>query len=152
VGYHKNIQVTAGYKDPNIEKFSRVSNPAQIVSQVFVPALNLGTSKYGKNNLKVKDYESKCKFVLKAAYTAAYLTAIANNHSQLYLTMIGSNLNNPIEWIYDAILEAHLQWGLHPNSNLGSVKLILNDESPATLIDGLIANNINYKLFKSNYE
>jgi len=149
VGYHRNIQVTSGQEsDVVVGKLIRTINKQQIVSQVLCTALNMAFGKSGKANAKADQITEKCKFILKAAYYGAYLTAIANNHKQLFLTIIGAgNFGNKLEWIYEAILEAHVQWGNHKNCNLEAVKLIIDtNEYYRPFFVNLEAKNIDYKL------
>jgi len=124
IGYHKNAQVTSGHKVNG--QFLRVDDSNQVVDQVFCAALNIIQGLNGKRNGEIQGVEAKCKFLLKCAYEGSYLSAIHNNRKKLFLTLIGAgSFGNKLEWIYEAILNAHLKWGSHPNNTLKKVYIVL---------------------------
>jgi hypothetical protein len=124
IGYQKSTQVTSAHKING--HFVRVDDSSQIVDQVFCAALNIIQGLNGKRNGEVEDVETKCKFLLKCAYEGSYLSAIYHNRKKLFLTLIGAgSFGNRIEWIYEAILNAHLKWGRHPNNTVKKVIIVL---------------------------
>jgi len=146
VGYHKNVQVTFGSRDKL--KFLKLHDPNQIIDQVFCAAMNVGQGTSGWQNSQSTQARQKASFILKAAYDGTYLTAIDNDRKNIFLTSIGGGVfGNDQKLIYQAILNAHQKWGLHKNSSLEKVSVVLYDSSvPEWVEDYLIKYRINYNI------
>lgn len=142
--YHQECQVITGHKD-NGGKLYKVHNPDQKVDQVFSAAVNICQGKLAKTNANAPNSETKCRFVLESAYNGAYLEAISNKRSKLFLTLIGGgSFGNRKEWILDAILSAHKKWAVKNLTTLEKVVLVAfkNSDIPTEFLDKLIYENI----------
>jgi len=96
------------------------------VDQVTRAAVNIFQGCTGSNNGRTPYTELKCCLVLDMAYQGTYLTCINNRRSQIYLTLVGGGIfGNKKEWIYDAIITAHLKFGVKGKSSLQKVILIV---------------------------
>jgi len=88
-------------------------------------AVNIFQGRTGNENSRHPAVEDKCRLVLDMAYQGTYLVTITNNRSQIFLTLVGGGIfGNKREWIYDAIISAHLNWGVK-GSSLEKVTLIV---------------------------
>lgn len=85
--------------------------------------------------------------MLDAAYLSTYLVAITQQHTQLFLTLVGIESNNK-QNIYDSLFLAHQKWARHENGRLKSVKLIVNDlkDLSKPFLKNLKAYNVPYRL------
>lgn len=111
-------------------------------------ALNLSDSTSGKQNKNTPEWEIKSQFILDAAYLSTYLIAITQQHTQLFLTLVGIESNNNKQNIYDSLFLAHQKWARHESGRLKSVKLIVNDlkDLSKPFLKNLRANNVPYRL------
>jgi len=92
IAYHKDVQVTSGYRNPNNETIELVEDDTQLVDQVLCSAVNVFQGRTGKQNSQTRDLYAKCRLVLDLAYQGCYLQAIANGRTQIYLTLIGGGM------------------------------------------------------------
>jgi len=146
VGYHKNVQVTFG--EAISRKFRKVNDPDQIIDQVFCAGMNMAQGSSGWRNSTSPNASLKASFILQSAYEGTYLTAITNDRKNIFLTMIGGGVfgNHPNS-IYNAILDAHLKWGLYQNNSLEKVTVVLYyGDVPRWFEEKLKENNVNYKI------
>jgi len=142
--YHQECQVITGFKD-NSGRLTKISNPDQKVDQIFCAAVNLCQGKLAIQNVAVPNSETKCRFVLESAYNGAYLEAINNKRSKLYLTLIGGgSFGNKKEWILDAILSAHKKWAVKNITTLERVVLVAfkHTDIPTDFLEKLILENV----------
>jgi hypothetical protein len=81
---------------------------------VFTSTMNISHGEQGKRNKEIdtpKNLEAKLRFLLKAAYTSAYLAATQCKAKCLYLTLVGGGwFGNPLNLILDAINEVHEEY------------------------------------------
>jgi hypothetical protein len=100
IGFHENIQVTHGFVVGN--KHAKVTNPNQIVNQVFTAAIDFGNlNAHLRNNPKAIE---KAKLILDAAYEGTLRAAALKGKKKVYLTLIGGGVFcNDLSWIAQAI-------------------------------------------------
>lgn len=68
--------------------------------------------------------------LLRAAYEATYLAAIAQKRKTLLLTLVGGGcFGNPIRTIVEEMKRAHEKWAGHPASVLKTCQICLYDRS-----------------------
>jgi len=123
IGLHKNAQVTSGQR---AFKMHIVTDPEQIVDQVFCAAVNIGQGYSGMINRKSSNCEMKCSFALDLAYEGVYLSAIANKRKKIFLTLIGGGVfGNSKKLIFTAIIRAHNKYANSVGSLIESVSVVL---------------------------
>jgi len=122
--YHKDLQVITGHR--NGAELEKVNDPDQTVDQVMCAAVNIFQGRTGSENSRAPYSELKCRLVLDMAYQGTYLTCINNRRTQIFLTLVGGGIfGNKKDWIYDAIVNAHLKFGVKGKSSLEKVTLIV---------------------------
>jgi len=123
VAVHRDVQVTYGSSGAML---SIVTEPTQCVDQVFCATVNIGQGYTGRVNRRSPNIEAKCRFTLQVAFESAYAAAIARRRKQLFLCLVGAGVFlNSIEWVWDAIRDAHVRWYRHPDCCLERVWLPL---------------------------
>lgn len=86
----------------------RVADPEQCVDQVFAAAVNLGSWQ----NESCLDIELRGRFCLDVAYQGAYAAAQRHGRRHLVLTLVGGGVfGNPLDWVMDAMVRAHVKYG-----------------------------------------
>ncbi|KAH3760464.1 ADP ribosylation factor [Pelomyxa schiedti] len=140
VALHQNVRVVFG-SSTNPNGLPVISDSTQCVDQVFCAAVNISQGYSGRMNGRSTNIEEKCKLALRCAFDGAYLCAIAEGKTQLFLCLIGAGaFGNPLDWVWEAMISAHLRWSSHPNSKLKTVWLPLF--SSGSFVRGLIVQDL----------
>jgi hypothetical protein len=101
IGYHRDVQVT--HRSYN----ERVSDPAQIIDQVFFAAINLGSGSGGANYWASgfgNVTQDLSKFFLMIAYKSILMSALLHGKNKVFLTLMGCGVfGNKLGWVVDCL-------------------------------------------------
>ena len=126
-----------------------LGDPSQHVDQVFCAAVNIAQGPTGQGNAASPNIEQKCRLVLQAAFDGAYVSAILNKRTQLFLVPVGAGaFGNRMDWVWDAITAAHERWTGHPECTLKRVCLPMWGAGPFVrdlLVEGCVSRGWNYE-------
>ena len=149
VGVQRNTQVTYSKRADGF--FSCAPRSAK-VHQVFCAALNL---KQGAAGAMTKAHPNALKVatvLLRAAYQCTYLSAIANQSQELFLTMLGCGaFGNDQETVFDEIVHVHKLYATNQGfnrGNLSKVYLVMFRKTSVieTFVEKLKMEGIPYKV------
>eukprot|EP01127_Copromyxa_protea_P013784 TRINITY_DN3733_c0_g1_i1.p1 TRINITY_DN3733_c0_g1~~TRINITY_DN3733_c0_g1_i1.p1 ORF type:complete len:1035 (+),score=186.62 TRINITY_DN3733_c0_g1_i1:133-3105(+) len=129
VCYHSGVEVCLGHRLP--KEYETQKDPAQVIDQVCVAAVNMLQGNTGIKNLGFDPTWEKMSFILHTAYQGTYISAIHENKKKIFLTMVGGGVfgNNPAK-IFETIVKAHKMWGGHMKSPIEDVYLVLFQAPP----------------------
>jgi len=166
IGYHKDVQITSGYRrypngeakvarrnddeeaelPPDDSLLQKVYDANQVVDQVFTAAVNMQQGRSGPRNKSAPNAITKAKLILDLGYQGTYLAATANKREALVLTMVGGGaFGNELDWIFEAIIQAHRRWGLEGGSlkKVYVIAFIPETEIYLPLAEGLKSFGVN---------
>jgi len=99
IGFQGATQVTYGLKK-NGSQHEKISNPKQIINQVFTAAVDFATWSGSGNDIHNKKQVAIAKSIVQAAYEGTLRATLFKGKKKVILTLIGGGVfDNDIRWI-----------------------------------------------------